>query len=197
VIVHGESGSGKTALVEMLRKPVCAANGYFVEGKFFQLDTTVPGKPYSAIMAAFSDLCDLVIQSDDYDEDQRRVMKESLGSEAQLLVKSISNLSPLVGAVNQIEAREATSFAQFKVACRTFLRSVASEKHPVVMFLDDIQWAATEYWKLQLGTLIEATASASWLWKCCIAGTLEKARARQRDTQMGHYFSGRSRWISW
>jgi predicted ATPase len=140
VIVHGESGSGKTALVDMLREPVCEMNSYFVAGKFFQLNATVP-EPYSAIMAAFSDLCDLVIQSDDYDEDQRREMKNSLGADAQLLVKSISNLSPLVGDANGIEAIEASSFAQFRVACRTFLRSVASEKHPVVVFLDDIQWA--------------------------------------------------------
>jgi predicted ATPase len=81
VIVHGESGSGKkTALVDMLREPVCEANTYFVAGKFFQLDANVSGEPYSAIMAVFSDLCDLVIQADDYDEDQRREMKESLST---------------------------------------------------------------------------------------------------------------------
>lgn len=83
-----------------------------------------------------------MVQSDDYNEDQKQKMKEWLGSKAQLLAKSISNLSLLVSAVNGIEGIKASSFAQFKVACRTFLHSMASRKHPVVMFLDDIQqWA--------------------------------------------------------
>lgn len=56
VVVHGESGVGKTSLVDTLRVPVIHSQGYFCAGKFFQNSSVQ--EPYSAIMAAFSDVCD-------------------------------------------------------------------------------------------------------------------------------------------
>ena len=69
VLVHGTSGQGKTTLVDTLRQPGCDTNGHFCAGKFFQ-DPEIQ-EPYSAITAAFSDLCDLVAQSRDFDEQSR------------------------------------------------------------------------------------------------------------------------------
>jgi ABC-type phosphate/phosphonate transport system ATPase subunit len=70
VVIHGESGAGKTALVETLMGPVFDTSGYFMAGKYFQQkDTSTECEPCSAIMAAFSDLCDLVVQSHDFDDD--------------------------------------------------------------------------------------------------------------------------------
>jgi predicted ATPase len=68
VLVHGESGSGKTSRVESLRQTVLDSQGFFVSGKYFQ--TLGNQEPYSAIMAAFSDLCDLISQSEVYNEKQ-------------------------------------------------------------------------------------------------------------------------------
>jgi predicted ATPase len=139
IVVHGESGSGKTVLVDTLRDHVFDTNGYFVAGKYFQKHAAVE-EPYSAVMAAFSDLCDLIIQADDFDKELKgREIADKLGTDAQILVKSISNLSPIVGDLKEIEIE--ASFAKFKVACKKFLHAIASEEHPVVIFLDDIQWA--------------------------------------------------------
>jgi predicted ATPase len=67
VLVHGESGSGKTSLIDLLRQSVsCDSQGYFVAGKYFQ-DSGIQ-EPF--IMAAFSDLCDLVGQSEDFTEER-------------------------------------------------------------------------------------------------------------------------------
>jgi histidine kinase len=143
VVVHGESGSGKTALVNKLRDVVCkTAKGFFVGGKFFQPDRTVQEEPYSAIMAAFSDLCHLlVIQSDNFDEAQRQKIGDALGTDSQLLVESISNLSPHVGDQSGEVDHVELLFAKFKVACKNFLHTLASEQYPIVVFLDNIQWA--------------------------------------------------------
>ena len=80
VLLHGESGSGKTALVNVLRDRVCDGRtpAYFVTGKYFQNSGGVQ-EAHSAITAAFSDLCDLVDQSDDTDEKRRCQIKEALG----------------------------------------------------------------------------------------------------------------------
>lgn len=139
VIVHGGAGSGKTAVVDMLRDPVCDTGSYFVAGKYFE--NAAVQEPYSAITAAFSDLCDLVVQSDEFrDRKTRKRITDALGADAQLLAKAITNLTPFLhGGVKDVEIE--ASFAKFKIAIKAFLHAMASEKHPVVLFLDDIQWA--------------------------------------------------------
>lgn len=102
VIIHGESGSGKTVLVDVLRDRLCDENsGYFVTGKYFQNSDGVQ-EPHSAIMAAFSDLCDLVAQSDNLNDDRLQQVKTILGTDAQILTKSISNLSPFIGEIGDV-----------------------------------------------------------------------------------------------
>ena len=144
IVVHGQSGSGKTSLVDELRDPVDASHGYFCAGKFFQPSGGVSSQePHSAIMAAFSDLCDLVLQSLDFDNDRRIEIQQALGADAKLLVKAVSNLSPFLDGDSQlggIDTKNESALAKFKVACKTFLRAMSSTTHPIVLFIDDIQW---------------------------------------------------------
>jgi predicted ATPase len=140
VLIHGVSGSGKTALADQLRQPVYESEGYFVAGKYFQ--GSAIQEPYSAIMAAFSDLCDLVSQSENFTEERRREIQKKLGTDGRLLAKAISNLSPFLDATEgeEIDIRNEAAFAKFKVACKVFLHAMSSDKHPIVLFIDDIQW---------------------------------------------------------
>ena len=144
IVVHGESGTGKTSLVDMLRVPVSASQGYFCAGKFFQPSGGVSSQePHSAIMAAFSDLCDLVLQSSDFDNGRRIEIQQALGADAYLLVKAVSNLSPFLDGDSQlgrIDTKNESALAKFMVACKTFLRAMSSARHPIVLFIDDIQW---------------------------------------------------------
>ena len=65
VLVHGLSGTGKTTLVRTLQEPAAISNGYFVQGKWDQIQQN---EPFSGLVAAFSDLCDLEVQSEDFEE---------------------------------------------------------------------------------------------------------------------------------
>mmetsp|Transcript_29476 Transcript_29476/g.44621 ORF Transcript_29476/g.44621 Transcript_29476/m.44621 type:complete len:1028 (-) Transcript_29476:222-3305(-) len=140
VVVHGESGSGKTSSVLAIREDVSQSNGFFCTGKYFQ-NAGVGQEPYSAIMAAFSDLCDLTIQSDTYNPTRRKAIQEALGSDGQLLVNSVTNISPFLDREPQFGIKQESAFTKFKAACKIFLRTMSSsEEHPVVIFIDDIQW---------------------------------------------------------
>jgi predicted ATPase len=88
VVLHGLSGSGKTSLVDTLREPVASSHGYFVAGKFFQPTMDVTQEPHSAIMAAFSDLCDLVLQSSDFDNQMAQYDSRSARGGCQLVSPS-------------------------------------------------------------------------------------------------------------
>jgi histidine kinase len=154
LVVHGESGSGKTSLVDSLREPVSASHGYFCSGKFFQQSEggggglLVSQEPYSAVLAAFSDLCDLVLQSRDFDNRRRTQIRQALGPDGNLLSRAISNLSPFLDDNNNddntyfglFDTTNKAILTRFKIACRRFLRAMSSERHPIVLFIDDVQW---------------------------------------------------------
>ena len=142
-MVHGISGVGKTTLVENLRECICDSRGFFSSGKFFQ--NTGVNEPYSAIMTAFSDLCDLVSQSHDFDEDRMREICQALGPHCGVLSRVISNLGSVTGVMtveggDTVDPQNEVAYTKFKVACMHFLHAMTSPTHPIVMFLDDIQW---------------------------------------------------------
>ena len=94
VFVHGMSGQGKTSIVDTLREPVCDANGYFCCGKFFS--NSGIQEPHSAITAAFSDLCDFVLQSHDFEQSRARIKGAlTAHNDGHLLSRSI-NLVPFL-----------------------------------------------------------------------------------------------------
>jgi histidine kinase len=144
VLIHGESGSGKTSLVESLRQSVLDSKGFFVSGKYFQ--TFGNQEPYSAIMAAFSDLCDLISQSEMYNEAYLlKIQKQLRSDHALLLQKTISNISPFLNTLEGtsipiVDVHNRAMFSTFKDACKSFLQAMSCESHPIVLFIDDIQW---------------------------------------------------------
>lgn len=155
-VVHvcGASGSGKSALVESIRVPASNEGAFFVAEKF---DEMRHKEPFSEIVTSLSDLCDLIVQSDELSDVRERLQKNMSTDEMQALLPLISkNLQDVVGSTpetaNDTNPSIANtndhntyswgrSFTRFKILCRKFLLSVATPKHPVVWFLDDLQWA--------------------------------------------------------
>lgn len=141
-VVHGKSGMGKTALVEeSLRRRVCDNHGYFCAGKFFQQSNQ---GGYSALMAAFSDLCDLVVQADDFYK-RKEAIQNILGTEGHILADLISSIHHFVPPERESDfhdySMDKTAMTRFKLACKSFLHAMSDKRHPIVLFIDDIQWA--------------------------------------------------------
>lgn len=151
VWISGLSGTGKSRLAETLREPVTLRyEGFFVSGKFNQLRN----EPYSALVEALSDLCDLVSQ----DKSTCEKLARGLEGDISVLSKVIPNLSSVIGTCagsgdqDDTPTRSApvayhhvqANFTQLKLACRKFLNTIASRKHPIVILIDDLQWADKE-----------------------------------------------------
>ena len=139
VFVGGYSGIGKTALVEEMQLPVSEKRGYFVRGKFDQYLRT---SPYTAIAQAFAELVSQIMTEPEKNFDRwRDRIQAAVGDLGTVLTELIPALEELIGSqpdVPELEGQEAEN--RFNFVFINFLSTVATRKHPLVLFIDDLQW---------------------------------------------------------
>jgi predicted ATPase len=140
VVVEGPSGIGKSALVGELIRLGSVACALHVQGKFDQLRRDLP---YSAVIQAFGQIAQrLLTEPDARLATWRAELVEALAPNGQVLVDLVPELEPVLGPQPPVLAL-GLSEAQirFNLVLRRFVRALASAEHPLVLFLDDLQWA--------------------------------------------------------
>ena len=147
MLVAGYSGIGKSALVAEIHKPNTRLRGYFTEGKFDQFQRSVP---YSAIVSAFKGLMrQLLTESSSQLTQWREKLLAAVGSNGQVIIDVIPEVELIVGkqpAVLELGPTEAQN--RFNRIFGQFIRSFCTKEHPLVIFLDDLQWADSATLKL-------------------------------------------------
>jgi predicted ATPase/GAF domain-containing protein/tRNA A-37 threonylcarbamoyl transferase component Bud32 len=140
ILVAGYSGVGKTALVREVHKPMTSKNGYFAAGKFDQYQRNIP---YSALAQAFNQLCnDLLTESHEQLIGWRDKILKAVGNNGQILIDVINQLELIIGpqtAITQVGSLEAQK--RFERVFQNFFRALCQKNHPLVLFIDDLQWA--------------------------------------------------------
>jgi predicted ATPase/signal transduction histidine kinase len=139
VIVSGESGAGKSSLVNELRTAVISRRGLFAAGKFDQYMREVP---YATLAQAFQGLVRTLLgQSEVELRRWRDALGEALGAHGQLIVNLVPELELVIGKqppVADLPARDAQ--LRFQMVFRRFLGVFATQAHPLVLLMDDLQW---------------------------------------------------------
>ncbi|QIR36191.1 AAA family ATPase [Tolypothrix sp. PCC 7910] len=147
LLVAGFSGIGKTAVVNEVHKPIVRQRGYFIKGKFDQYNRNIP---FSAFVQAFRDLMgQLLSESDTQLKAWKAAILEALGDNAQVIIDVIPELECILG-IQPLVAELSGTAAQnrFNLLFQKFTQVFTTPEHPLVMFLDDLQWADAASLKL-------------------------------------------------
>ncbi len=140
LLVEGYAGIGKTALIQQLYRPIVRQRGYFISGKF---DQVVRGVPFGALIEAFRGLVQqLLTEPEAQLAAWRATLTDALGANGGVLAEVIPEIEFIVGA-QAVPAALGGTEAQnrFQRVLENFLTVLARPEHPLVLFLDDLQWA--------------------------------------------------------
>ncbi len=147
LLVAGYSGIGKSALVKELYGPVTIGQGLFISGKFDQYQRDVP---FSAIIRALGLLIrQILTETESRIAGWRQRILEVLHDSGQVITAVIPELEWLLGpqpAAPRLNPQEEEH--RFFYLVQNFLSVFAGAGHPLVLFLDDMQWADIASFKL-------------------------------------------------
>jgi PAS domain S-box-containing protein len=139
VLVSGYSGIGKSSVVNELRNSLSQSKGIFASGKCDQFKRDIP---YAALAQALQSLVQMILRSSESELARwRDSIRRAIEPNGQLLVSLIPELELAIGTQPPVpELSPQDSRNRFQMVFRAFLRLFARPEHPLVMFLDDLQW---------------------------------------------------------
>ncbi len=140
MLVAGFSGIGKTAIVNEVHKPIVKQRGYFIKGKFDQFNRNIP---LDAFVQAFRDLMgQLRTETDAQLSGWKHKILQALGESGQVIIDVIPELEEIIGKQPPVPELSGTAAQnRFNLLFQKFIQVFTTKEHPLVIFLDDLQWA--------------------------------------------------------
>ena len=158
LLIGGSPGIGKSTLIRALGA-LAGSDSHYLEGKCGQYHRNIP---YSALAQAFGALLHtLAAETEARIEQWRRALSQSLGASAGVLVEVIPELEFLLGPqppAPRLGPAEAEN--RFHHLFRRFVEVLCRDR-PLLVFLDDLQWA--DHASLRLIKLMLTDAEVSRL----------------------------------
>ena len=140
VMVSGYSGVGKSALIKHIKFPIIQSKGTFLSGKFDQFKKDIP---YYAFIEAIQEfLKNLLSEPEEKMNYWRERILNVLGENASLITEVVPLLSKIIGKQSQVaKLQPAQQESRFHMAVIDFIYAFSTSENPLVLFLDDLQWA--------------------------------------------------------
>ncbi|XYI02389.1 AAA family ATPase [Sorangium sp. So ce1128] len=140
ILISGYSGVGKSALVNELYKPIARRGGAFIRGKFDPISRETPLAP---VAHALRELIRQILTEPPAALDRwRAAILGAVGPNGRLLFDLVPELQRVIGPQPEAQALgPAESRNRFNILMQRFVRVFATAERPLVLFLDDLQWA--------------------------------------------------------
>jgi predicted ATPase/class 3 adenylate cyclase len=147
MLIAGDAGIGKSVLVQEMYKPITRQRGYFISGKFDLLQRNLPHA--SLVQALQSLVRQILSESQTQIAEWRWKIMDAVGLNASIIVDLIPEVEQIIGAQPpppELSSAEAQN--RLNLVIERFIGVFAAPEHPLVIFLDDLQWADTASLKL-------------------------------------------------
>ena len=140
LLIAGDAGVGKSALVNEIPRSLGRTRGHFITGRFDPLDR---GIPYAPVAHAFRELArHLLTENAEALARWKARLERALGPNGQLLVDIIPELELILGPQPVVpDLAPAESQNRFNLVFQNFIRVFTAKDRSLVLFLDDLQWA--------------------------------------------------------
>ncbi len=165
LLIGGHAGSGKSSLVQALRQQVVQKKGTLISGT---CDHIHPSAPYAPFIDALQDMVQQILSQDEQHMMQwRHKLLDAIGHNGRLLTDVIPEMTLIIGeqeSVEELPPAEATY--RFQKLVSNVLRSLSSENSPLVLWIDNVQWADSATFDL-LDVIVHDAAFAY----TCLIGT--------------------------
>ena len=148
MLISGSAGVGKTALVGEIPPVHCPKKWLLhLPGKFDQLRQKIP---YSALIQALRELIrEVSVEEKSRMERWKSRITAALGPNGQLMTQVIPELEQVIGpqlSLPEMGALESRN--RFTGVLLDFIDLFCEKTHPLVIFLDDLQWVDADTLKL-------------------------------------------------
>ena len=139
VLVGGYPGIGKSSLINEIRKPITFRKGRFIYGKCEQRKCNTP---YYGLRQAFQELVrQLLTEPQSSLDTWKQRLMDALGENGQLITDIIPDLEQIIGLQpHATELNPVESQNRIQMVFLEFIKVFAQKEHPLIIFLDDLQW---------------------------------------------------------
>lgn len=138
--VAGHAGVGKSRLVQAVAADLLAEGGVFCEGKFDPVNRAIPYFGWSLALGAW--LRGLLTLPATELEQWRQTLNAAIGGRGKPLADMLPLLETVIGAQPDLpDVPGAEARNRFLFIFSGLLQCMASQGGPIIIFLDDIQWA--------------------------------------------------------
>ena len=139
MLVAGYAGVGKTALAQEMQNAALEKQGFFIKGKFDQLQRHIP---YFAWLQAFDGFVNHILMKNEADLARwKQDILKTIRNNGSVLTDVIQNLELIIGPQPPVpELGSAEAQNRFIYVFLEFVKAIATSEHPLVVFLDDLQW---------------------------------------------------------
>lgn len=155
-MVSGATGIGKSALINEIHRPIVESKGYFISGKCEQFRQDVPN---SAIIQAFQGLIRQILsESENQINNWKNILLEVLGPNGKVITDVIPEVELIIGSqpdVPELDHDETQN--RFRLVFEQFTGVFSKIDHPLVIFMDDLQWVDLSSLKLIKNILASAS----------------------------------------
>uniref|UniRef100_UPI00403F00D7 AAA family ATPase n=1 Tax=Microcoleus sp. OTE_8_concoct_300 TaxID=2964710 RepID=UPI00403F00D7 len=126
---------------------IARQRGYFIKGKYDQFQRNIP---FSAFVQAFRELMGQLLSEPDAQlQTWKTRILTAVGDSGQVLIEVIPELERIIDPQSPaLELSGSAAQNRFNLLMQKFVQVFTTAEHPLVMFLDDLQWADSASLKL-------------------------------------------------